>query len=57
MATAVRRITCRMEDMYGDRCTGEALDPNGDVLICIEHAAKVMRLINDRMPTKRRKAA
>ncbi len=52
-----RRVLCRMVDMYGDRCTGEALDANGDVLICIEHAAKVMRLINERMPTKRRPAA
>lgn len=58
VTAAPRRVTCRMTDRHHDQCTGEALDPNGEVLICATHAAAVMRLVNERLkPTKRRTAA
>ncbi len=56
-AATARRVTCRMTDSHHDQCTGEAIDPDGEVLICLRHAAEVMRLVNERMPTKRRAAA
>ncbi len=46
-----RRITCRMLGTTGDRCTAEAIDPLGDILICLHHAAAVMALINERTTT------
>ncbi len=45
-----RRVLCRMVDMFGDRCTGEALDATAEVLICTAHAAAVLRLVNIRVP-------
>lgn len=40
------RITrCRYMRLSGEMCTGEALDPNGDVLICAKHAARIMALV------------
>lgn len=56
-AATARRVTCRMVNMYGDQCTGEALDATAEVLICAEHTAKVMRMVNEAMPTKRRRPA
>jgi len=40
-----RVVRCRMTNRYGDPCGGEALDPNGDVLICMRHAALVIEMI------------
>ncbi|WP_067967490.1 hypothetical protein [Nocardiopsis trehalosi] len=49
------RATCRMTDRLGDRCTGEALDPDPKTIqICQRHAGEVMVLINDRLTTTRR---
>lgn len=43
------RATCRMTTAKGNRCTGEALDPDAKVVqICTRHAAEVMQLINER---------
>jgi hypothetical protein len=39
-------VYCRMQDMHGDRCTGEALSATADVQICRRHAALVMELVN-----------
>ncbi|MBW8701864.1 hypothetical protein MBT84_19850 [Streptomyces sp. MBT84] len=39
-------VTCRMTNRLGDRCTAEALDPNGEAVICARHAAEVMRTID-----------
>ncbi|MFD5425232.1 hypothetical protein [Streptomyces sp. NPDC127084] len=41
-----RVVTCRMTNRYGNRCTAEALDPEGEAIICARHAAEVMRTIN-----------
>jgi hypothetical protein len=52
-----RRVTCRMVDQHGNRCTGEAIDANGEVLICIGHAAAVLRLVNIRVAATPKPAA
>lgn len=39
---------CSIVRRSGDRCTAEALDPNGDVLICSKHAARVMQMLRER---------
>ncbi|WP_107416734.1 hypothetical protein [Streptomyces sp. CC53] len=43
---AERVVTCRMTNSRGDRCTAEALVPDGEALICARHAAEVMRTVN-----------
>jgi hypothetical protein len=43
------RATCRMTTARGNRCTGEALDPDLKVIqICARHAGEVLALINER---------
>ncbi|MET9516411.1 hypothetical protein [Streptomyces sp. NPDC002994] len=42
-----RIVTCRMTNRYGDRCTAEAIDPNGEVLICIRHYAAAGRTVRE----------
>lgn len=41
-----RVVTCRMTNRYGNRCTAEAIDPNGEAVICVRHAAEVMRTVS-----------
>lgn len=37
------RVTrCRYLRRNGDQCTGEALDPTAEVLLCIKHTARVV---------------
>jgi hypothetical protein len=43
--TTERRVTCRYLRRNDEQCTGEAIDPNADVLICSKHAARVMALV------------
>lgn len=42
-----RYATCRVVDRFGDRCTGEAVDPAAELLICTRHLAQAQRLIRD----------
>jgi hypothetical protein len=35
-----------MTNRYGNQCTGEAIDPGGEALICARHAAEVMRTVS-----------
>lgn len=42
---AERIVTCRMTDRRGNRCTGEAIDPGGEALICIRHYAAAVRTV------------
>jgi hypothetical protein len=44
-----RAERCRMLDRHDNRCTGEVLDPNGEIKICGRHAGLVMELINTRL--------
>lgn len=43
---ADRIVRCRMTNTTNDRCTGEALDPDGEILICARHAGLVFELVN-----------
>ncbi|WP_165906273.1 hypothetical protein [Streptomyces sp. Z26] len=40
-----RRITCRYLKAYDTQCTAEAVDPGGEVLLCIRHLAAAQRLV------------
>ncbi|MFF7200495.1 hypothetical protein [Streptomyces sp. NPDC008141] len=40
-----RIVTCRMTNRLGNRCTAEAIDPGGEAVICVRHAAEVMRTL------------
>ncbi|PJM98111.1 hypothetical protein CG740_37135 [Streptomyces sp. CB01201] len=42
---AERIVTCRYLKAFDTQCTAEAIDPDGEVLICVRHAAKVMRTV------------
>lgn len=42
-----RIVTCRMTDRRGNRCTGEAIDPSGEVLICIRHYSAALRTVRE----------
>ncbi|GAA2972218.1 hypothetical protein [Streptomyces enissocaesilis] len=42
-----RIVTCRMTNRHGNRCTAEAIDPNGEVLICIRHYVAVCRTVRE----------
>lgn len=41
-------VRCRMQDHRGNRCVGEALVPDGDVLICTRHTALVIEMMVDK---------
>lgn len=43
--TTERILRCRMLNATNDRCTAEAVDPNGEVLICVRHAGLVLELV------------
>jgi hypothetical protein len=40
-----RIVRCRMTNKTNDRCTAEAADPNGELLICERHLALALELI------------
>lgn len=39
---------CRYLRRNDERCTAEALDPDGPILICAKHAARVMQMVTER---------
>lgn len=39
---APRLVRCRYLRQSGEQCTGEALDPTADVLLCTKHTARVV---------------
>ena len=41
-----RIVTCRVLSGRGAQCTGEAVDPNAELLICARHLAEAQRLIH-----------
>lgn len=48
------RFYCAMTNAMGNRCTGEALDPDPVAIqICLRHAGEVLELINQRSRTRR----
>ncbi len=44
MKAPVGVIRCRYTGKY-QRCTGEAIDPVGEVLLCHEHLARTIELL------------
>lgn len=42
---AERIVTCRYLKAFDTQCTAEAIDPAGEVLICVRHTAMVMRTV------------
>jgi hypothetical protein len=46
--TAERITTCRYLRRNGELCTAEALDPEGNILICMKHAGRVMEMVRTR---------
>lgn len=46
-------VTCRMTNRLGNRCAAEAIDPNGEAVICARHAAEVMRTIEQARNSRR----
>lgn len=39
-----RMVTCRYLRRNEQQCTGEAVDPDGDILLCTKHLARAMSL-------------
>lgn len=46
--TTDRRITCRVANRLGDLCTGEAVDPDGEILLCLKHLGRALELFRRR---------
>lgn len=45
--TVTKRITtCRVLDKLSNACTAEAVDPDGELLICSRHLAAAMRTLD-----------
>lgn len=44
---ASRITTCRVLSGRGVQCTGEAVDPNAELKICVRHLAEAQRLIHE----------
>lgn len=43
-----RLVRCRYLRLSGEQCTGEAADPQGDVLLCTKHLARAVALVQAR---------
>lgn len=43
--TTDRAVRCRYRRRNDEMCTGGAVDPDGDVLLCTKHLARAMTLI------------
>lgn len=43
---ASRRVTCRYLRRNDEQCTAEAIAPDADVLLCTEHLARAIAIIN-----------
>lgn len=46
-----RRITCRYLRRDSNQCTGEAVDPDGEILLCTKHLARALQLVQVHMAT------
>lgn len=42
-----RIVTCRVLSGRGVQCTGEAVDPNAELKICVRHLGEAQRLIHE----------
>ena len=48
--TTPRIITCRYSGRHGDLCTAEAVDPEGEILLCLVHLGRALELLARRNP-------
>lgn len=48
-----REPRCRMRNRLDNPCPNPALDPEAEVLICVKHAARVMRLVAEQRAAAR----
>lgn len=46
METTARVVRCRVLGKQSNPCTGEAIDPDGELLICPRHLAMAMRMLD-----------
>lgn len=44
-----RIVRCRVHGKLNDPCSGEAVDPGAELLICTRHLAQAQRLIHEAM--------
>lgn len=42
-------VYCRYLNRVSDQCTGEAVDPDGEVLLCSKHLAAATELVRRRL--------
>jgi hypothetical protein len=42
-----RLVRCRVHNRRNDPCSGEAVDPQAELLICARHLAEAQRLIHE----------
>lgn len=49
-----RIVRCRVHNRLGNPCTGEAVDPEGELLICARHLAAAQRVIHAAFQRTRR---
>lgn len=42
-----RLVRCRVHNRLNDPCSGEAVDPQAELLICARHLAEAQRLIHE----------
>jgi hypothetical protein len=50
-----RIVRCRVHNRMGDPCSGEAVDADADLLICLRHLGEAQRLIARAMDRARAK--
>lgn len=45
-----RYVTCRYSDRHGNQCTGQAVDAEGELLLCEKHLARALELLARKIP-------
>lgn len=50
-----RIVTCRVLSGRGNQCTGEAVDPEAELKICVRHLGEAQRLIHAAFQRAQRK--
>ncbi|MEK8107423.1 hypothetical protein NKG94_23900 [Micromonospora sp. M12] len=48
-----RAIRCRYRRRNDDMCTGEVVDPHGEILLCGKHLARALQLVQIHMASAR----
>lgn len=48
--TPPRAVRCRYLDRLSNQCTSEAVDPEGEVLLCVHHLGRALELVRRSLP-------